>query len=87
MGRVPVEPEVRGPDGQALGHPQPGAKHDAHGYASLVARRGRHQRRRLFAGEVVVAFPEFSCHDNVRFREFPQLALENSVGRGKLVRR
>ena len=86
-GRVLGEPEVRGPEGQALGHPEPGAEHDAHGHADLVAGCGRHQRQGLVGGEVVGQFLGFSCHGKGRFGGFPQLTLQNPVARGKLVRR
>ena len=85
--RVLVEPQVRGPQGQALGHPEAGSQHDAHGHPDLVARCGRHQRRGLFGGEVVGEFPGSSCHGNARFGGFPQLTLQKPVDLDKLVRR
>ncbi len=81
MGRVLVEP-----DGEALGHPEPGAEHNSHGHPDLVAGR-RHQRRGLLRGEVVGKFLGLARHGKDCFGGFPKLPLQNPVDRDTLVRR
>ena len=49
IGGFLVKPQVRGAEGQTLGHPETGAQHYAHGHADLVTWSGRHQRESLIA--------------------------------------
>ena len=81
------ETRSAGLGGQALGHPESSAEHDAHGHPDLVARCGCHQHRGLFWREVVGVFLGFSRHGKDRLRGFPKLTLDNPVDRGKRVRR
>ena len=85
-GRVLVEPEVCGPDGQALEYPKSGPEHDAHGHPDLVARRGCHERRGLFRSEVIGKFPGCAGHGVVVFKGFPQRTLQDLAGRGRPAR-
>ena len=47
---------VRGAEGQALRHPQPGPEHDSHGHPHRVDRVCGYQRRGLLRSEVVGGF-------------------------------